>query len=105
MRASIQRFNEDQPERSVSLKIGIHHGAAIAVTLNDQLDYFGHTVNIASRVQEMADAAEIWVTDDVLRFPGVQALLQPYGTEMRQATFAGVEQPMSIARIGGDKTA
>ena len=41
----------------MSLKIGIHHGAAIAVTLNDELDYFGQTVNIASRVQEMADAA------------------------------------------------
>ena len=68
MRGAIERFNEAQPERPVSLKIGIHHGAAIAVTLNDELDYFGQTVNIASRVQEMADAEEIWITEDVWRY-------------------------------------
>ena len=72
MRGAIERFNEGQPERPVLLKIGIHHGAAIAVTLNDELDYFGQTVNIASRVQEMADAAEIWITEDVWRYPGVR---------------------------------
>ena len=27
------------------LKVGIHRGPAIAVTLNDRLDYFGQTVN------------------------------------------------------------
>ena len=45
-------------------------GAAFAVTLNEELDYFGQTVNIASRVQEMADAAEVWITEAVWRFPG-----------------------------------
>jgi class 3 adenylate cyclase len=100
MRAAIERFNVDQPERSVALKIGIHHGAAIAVTLNEQLDYFGHTVNVASRVQALADAAEIWVTEDVWSYPGVQALLTPYAVEARTAAFRGVEQPMSVMRIG-----
>jgi class 3 adenylate cyclase len=100
MRGAIERFNEDQPERPVSLKIGIHHGAAIAVTLNDELDYFGQTVNIASRVQEMADAAEIWITEAVWRYPGVQALLEPYPAEPRTAEFHGIEQPMTVLRIG-----
>jgi class 3 adenylate cyclase len=100
MLGAIERFNEDQPERPVSLKIGIHHGAAIAVTLNDELDYFGQTVNIASRVQEMADAAEIWITEAVWRYPGVQALLEPYPTESRTAEFHGIEQPMTVVRVG-----
>jgi class 3 adenylate cyclase len=99
MRGAIERFNESQPERTVSLKIGIHHGAAIAVTLNDELDYFGQTVNIASRVQEMADAAEIWITESVWRYPGVQALLEPYSAEQRAAEFRGIEQPMTVVRI------
>ncbi len=100
MRGAIERFNEGQPERPVSLKIGIHHGAAIAVTLNDDLDYFGQTVNIASRVQEMADAAEIWITDDVWRYPGVRALLEPYRAEPRTAEFRGIERPMTVVRVG-----
>ena len=41
MREAAERYNQGQPERPVWLKIGIHHGAAIAVTLNDELDYFG----------------------------------------------------------------
>jgi len=101
MRGAIERFNEGQPERPVSLKIGIHHGAAIAVTLNDDLDYFGQTVNIASRVQEMADAAEIWITEDVWRYPGVDALLEPYPADLRTAEFRGIEQPMTVVRISG----
>jgi class 3 adenylate cyclase len=100
MRGAIERFNETQPERPVLLKIGIHHGAAIAVTLNDELDYFGQTVNIASRVQEMADAAEIWVTEDVWRYPGVEALLEPYPSEQRTAEFRGIEEPIAVLRIG-----
>ena len=100
MRGAIQRFNDDQGGRPVSLKIGIHHGAAIAVTLNDELDYFGQTVNIASRVQEMADAAEIWITEAVWHYPGVQALLEPYPAEPRTAEFHGIEEPMTVVRIG-----
>jgi len=100
MRGAIERFNEAQPERSMLLKIGIHHGAAIAVTLNDELDYFGHTVNIASRVQEMADAEEIWITEDVWRYPGVHGLLESYPAEQRAAEFRGIEQPMTVVRVG-----
>ena len=33
MREAVERFNREQPERrAVSLKIGVYHGAAIAVT-------------------------------------------------------------------------
>jgi class 3 adenylate cyclase len=99
MLGAIERFNEDQPERPVLLKIGIHHGAAIAVTLNDELDYFGQTVNIASRVQEMADAAEIWITEAVWRYPGVKPLLEPYSAEPQTAKFHGIEEPMTVVRV------
>jgi class 3 adenylate cyclase len=101
MRGTIEDFNKTQPGRPLSLKIGIHHGAAIAVTLNGELDYFGHTVNIASRVQEMADAAEIWITEDVWRYPGVQALLEPYPAQQRTVEFQGIAQPMAVVRVGG----
>ena len=105
MRSAIERFNADQPERPVSLKIGIHHGAAIAVTLNEELDYFGQTVNIASRVQEMADAAEVWITEAVWNYPGVQTLLAPYPAEPRKAEFHGIEQPMTVVRVGDPRHA
>ena len=33
----------------LQLKAGLHTGPCIAVTLNDRLDYFGSTVNLAAR--------------------------------------------------------
>jgi class 3 adenylate cyclase len=100
MRGAVERFNREQPERPVSLKIGVHHGAAIAVTLNDELDYFGQTVNIASRVQELADAGEIWVSEEVWSYPGVRELLGACPVEPRTAEFRGVGQPLAVRRIG-----
>ena len=52
MRAQRERGNED-----LLLKIGIHEGPCLAVTLNDRQDYFGQTVNIAARVQGLARRA------------------------------------------------
>lgn len=100
MRAAAERFNLGQPERPVSLKIGVHHGAAIAVTLNDELDYFGQTVNIAARVQALANAAEICISDEVRSFPGVLDLLAPYAQEASMVEFRGVGRPLPVLRIG-----
>jgi class 3 adenylate cyclase len=38
------------------LKVGVHTGSCVAVTLNDRLDYFGSTVNIASRLESLSGA-------------------------------------------------
>ena len=48
------------------LKIGMHEGPCLAVSLNDRQDYFGQTVNIAARVQGLADSSSIFVTGPVL---------------------------------------
>jgi len=41
------------------VKVGIHHGPCIAVTLNERIDYFGTTVNIAARVQGLSDGRDV----------------------------------------------
>jgi len=48
----------------------------------------------------MADAAEIWITEEVWRYPGVQTLLESYPAEERSAEFRGIERPMTVLRIG-----
>ena len=75
MRARIAQFNADAGSDLIGLKVGLHAGACLAVTLNDRLDYFGQTVNIAARVQALARAGEIVVTDDVLSLPGAAELV------------------------------
>lgn len=101
MRSEIASFNERQPDKALTLKIGVHKGAAIAVTLNERLDYFGQTVNVAARVQNLADADEIFVSQDVYDATGVRDELAPYAVEPRTAQLRGVQQELPVFRVGG----
>jgi class 3 adenylate cyclase len=99
MREAIADFNRSQPDRALILKIGLHKGAAIAVTLNDRLDYFGQTVNIAARVQNLADADEIYVSGDVFESDGVGRALAPYAVEESTAQLRGIREGVQVFRI------
>jgi class 3 adenylate cyclase len=61
------------------LKIGIHMGPCLAVSLNDRQDYFGQTVNIASRVQGLATSRSIFATKQVVVDSKASKLLQENG--------------------------
>lgn len=57
------------------LKVGIHFGPAIAVTENDQLDYFGTTVNIAARLAGFSSGEDTVVSGSVYEDPETTAAL------------------------------
>src|SRR5256886_260541 len=59
MREAMYRLNDGRNGHDLLLKIGIHEGPCLAVVLNDRQDYFGTTVNIAARVQGLADSRSI----------------------------------------------
>jgi class 3 adenylate cyclase len=90
MRTRLAAFNRGVGEDQVVLKIGLHFGACLAVTLNDRLDYFGQTVNIAARVQALAGANEIVVTDDVMSVAGALELVERGVTEIAAVELRGV---------------
>jgi class 3 adenylate cyclase len=102
MRNEIDIFNGKQADRALILKIGIHRGTAIAVTLNERLDYFGQTVNIAARVQQLADAEEIFVSEDAYSAEGVQALLGSREVTSSVFTLKGVQQGLRVFRVAKD---
>jgi class 3 adenylate cyclase len=99
MLRDIEDFNREVGEREIVLKVGVHRGASIAVTLNERLDFFGQTVNIASRVQGLADADEIYVTEDVYRAPGVAEILDGLHVTPSQASLRGVQRAVSVYRV------
>lgn len=103
MLETIDRFNQEHGKRQIILKLGIHSGASIAVTLNERLDYFGQTVNIAARVQGLADADEIFVTDEVYRAPAVQELVRGYKVQSREAHLKGIQRGLQVHRITFDR--
>ena len=46
-------LNAERGREELIVKIGIHEGPCLAVMLNERQDYFGQTVNIASRVEQL----------------------------------------------------
>jgi class 3 adenylate cyclase len=66
MRDGMRALNADRGHEDLLLKIGIHEGPCLAVNLNDRQDYFGQTVNIASRVQNLAESHAIFATEPVV---------------------------------------
>jgi class 3 adenylate cyclase len=101
MREAMRRLNEKRPSEDLLLKIGIHEGPCLAVTLNDRLDYFGQTVNIASRVQGLATASSIYATEPVVRHPETASLLASAGVQpMRQRhSLKGISEALTVYEI------
>ncbi len=99
MHAAIDEFNANISEK-LSLKIGLHRGQSILVTLNDKLDYFGQTVNIAARVQGLSGPGEIYLTQAIFDYPGVREALTGRSTVApEEAALKGVSEKMQVYKV------
>jgi class 3 adenylate cyclase len=97
--AQIECYNAEHGKPGFILKIGAHCGPSIAVTLNDNLDYFGQTVNVAARVQSLADASEICISEALYSAPGVSDLLRGQKIIAFDAPLHGVEGNACVYRV------
>ena len=104
VRASIEmieelsRFNRTA-SRQLGLKVGVHRGRAIAVTLNDRIDYFGQDVNIAARVQGLADVNEVCISATVMEAPGVGDIVNSRSVSRNYENLKGIGQKIEVHRI------
>ncbi len=94
-------WNEKHPDRLVILKVGIHKGPCIALTLNNKLDYFGSTINKAARIQGESVGKDIVVSEAFLNEPGVQRLLpvDTYEVDAFVRNLKGLNSKMRLFRI------
>jgi class 3 adenylate cyclase len=99
MLGEIERYNKEHGGPGIILKIGAHCGPSIAVTLNENLDYFGQTVNVAARVQALADAGEICLSEALYSAPGVSGLLAGHAIVEFDAPLRGVEGNACVYRV------
>jgi class 3 adenylate cyclase len=63
-------------EVGIGLRVGIHTGRCIAVTLNDRLDYFGTSVNMAARLEGFSNGYDVVISEDVYNDPAVSNYVQ-----------------------------
>jgi len=57
------------------LKAGLHMGPCIVVNLNDRLDYFGSTVNIAARLPNFSQGGELIFSETFYEDPEIRSFL------------------------------
>jgi class 3 adenylate cyclase len=101
MRKAMHALNDGRGREDLLLKIGIHEGPCLAVVLNDRQDYFGTTVNIASRVQSLADSRAILATGPVVGHPQASTLLQTNGLKpvSQRRALRGIADEVAVYEI------
>jgi class 3 adenylate cyclase len=101
MRKAMQKLNAERGSEDLQLKIGIHEGPCLAVVLNDRQDFFGSTVNIASRVQGLATSRAIWATGPVVQNAQTSSLLAKEGLApvAQQRALRGIADDYAVYEI------
>jgi class 3 adenylate cyclase len=104
----VASFNRAHPidgaEDAIAIKLGLHQGPCIVVTLNDRLDYFGSTVNLAARLQGESHGGDIVLSPELAADPAVAPMLERLAAEgvparLDQAVLKGFDRPLPFHRL------
>jgi class 3 adenylate cyclase len=102
MRGAMRKLNEARGGEDLALNIGLHEGPCLAVMLDERQDYFGQTVNVASRVQGLADPSAILATKPIIEGVNVAPMLAAAGAKVtpREASLLrGVSEAVAVYEI------
>ncbi len=102
MQAGIADLNTRErltDEEALILKVGLHSGPCLSVTLNDRPDYFGTTVNVAARVQGLSHGNDLVFTNVVRDDREAQDLLRDRTLETMTASIKGIDDELQVHRL------
>jgi len=102
MQRSIAALNEREHlsgDERLILKVGLHSGPCLNVTLNDRPDYFGTTVNVAARVQGLSHGGDIVFTEALRADSEVKTLLNGCSWESSPVTLKGIAEEVMVHRM------
>ena len=103
MQARIADFNRthagDSEDLRLAIKLGVHCGASVMVNLNDRLDYFGSTVNMAARLQGQSEGGDIVLSEAVADDPAVKPLLADVPARRETVELKGFAEPIGFVRL------
>jgi class 3 adenylate cyclase len=96
----VSSFNAGRDDAAIVLKLGVHAGPCIAVTTVDMLDYFGSTVNAASRLEHQCRGGEVLVSAAVLADAAATEAVAGRHSVEDAMTLRGFSEPIRFCRIG-----
>jgi class 3 adenylate cyclase len=104
MQERVAAFNAENAAPIV-LKLGLHEGPCIAVTLNDRLDYFGQTVNLAARLQGQSRGGDVVMSQPVARLAHAAPMFGDRTVGEETALLRGLLDPVGFVRLVVDPVA
>ncbi len=96
----VANFNRGRSDAGIVLKLGLHQGACIAVTVGGVLDYFGSAVNTAARLEHQCRGGEVIVSQAVIADPEAREVLAGRTLTQDSASLRGLSEPVRFVRIG-----
>lgn len=89
-------FHEGMPLR---LRVGFHAGPCIAMRANDRIDYFGTTVNLAARLQSLANGGEVTLAQDDAARLAEEIDRSGRAHEQTDLAIKGFPAPVGVVRL------
>ncbi|MDH3761445.1 MAG: adenylate/guanylate cyclase domain-containing protein [Gammaproteobacteria bacterium] len=99
MQLAMPGFNRRFDAGEVSIRIGLHAGNSIAVTLNNRLDYYGEAVNLAARLEGQGQAGDIIMSKAFSGDPAVSDILSAYEQQPQDLSLKGFSDPVAACLI------
>jgi class 3 adenylate cyclase len=99
-RAIHEAFPPSPLPTALRLRVSLNSGTCIAVRLNSAIDYFGHAVNLAAKLQALAESWQIAMSETTATAHGVAEWLVSQGAELDELTIQlkGIDEPVRARR-------
>lgn len=97
--ADFEAFNAASGKEPVTIKLGLHVGRCISVTLNNRLDYYGTTANKAARLEGQSLGGDIVMSKDFADDPGIRDVLSDYAPVEEATVMKGFDDPVPFVRL------
>ena len=89
-------FHPARADTPIRLRISLNTGPCIAVRLNANADFFGGTVNIAAKLQALAEGYQIAMSEATYQGPGVAAYLAELKAELEVMSYTSKALPAPV---------
>ncbi|MBV8332790.1 MAG: hypothetical protein JO192_08665 [Candidatus Eremiobacteraeota bacterium] len=83
------------------LRVGFHSGPCIAMRANDRIDYFGTNVNLAARLQSVAEAGQVTMASSDAALPAIAARIAAVRATIEKETLdvKGFSNAVDVVRV------
>jgi class 3 adenylate cyclase len=90
-------FSPARKDSPIRLRISLNTGPCIAVRFNANIDYFGGAVNVAAKLQSLAESWQVAMSEATYQAPGVVDYLREQGASTVALSYSSKALPEPVA--------